>query len=91
MPPDTLAWLDGLKDAGRKTLVHYGVIEPSQTESQAAQATLGQFLDQYVKGRTDIQASTATVLGHTKRNLIEFFGWTSLCGRSTRATRTSGG
>ena len=36
--------------------------------------TLGEFLDQYTRGRTDLKASTRTVHQHTVRNLLECFG-----------------
>jgi integrase len=35
---------------------------------------LGDFLDAYIAERVDVKPGTATVYGHTKRNLIEFFG-----------------
>src|SRR5262249_12743903 len=37
-------------------------------------ATLGAWLESYVAMRSDVKGSTATVYGHTKRNLIEHFG-----------------
>jgi len=42
--------------------------------SKRQQATLQAFLDNYVKGRSDWKGSTATVYGHTRRCLIEYFG-----------------
>jgi integrase len=37
-------------------------------------ATLKSFLDRYFSMRTDVKTATLTVWGHTRRNLIEFFG-----------------
>ena len=37
-------------------------------------ATLGAFLDRYVAMRADVKGTTATVYGHTRRCLVEFFG-----------------
>jgi integrase len=35
---------------------------------------LGPWVDGYIAGRTDVKPGTATVLGMTRRNLVEFFG-----------------
>jgi integrase len=35
---------------------------------------MGQFIDEYIAKRTDVKPNTATVYGHTRRNLIGFFG-----------------
>ena len=35
---------------------------------------LGEFLDSYIKMRTDVKDGTSTVYGHTRRCLVEFFG-----------------
>ena len=37
-------------------------------------ATLGAFLDSYVTSRGDVKGSTATVYGHSRRCLVEYFG-----------------
>ncbi len=66
----TAGWLDGVGDDFRRQLEHAGVVDP--TEKHAA--TLGAFLSGYVNGRRDVKASTLTVLGHTKRCLVEYFG-----------------
>lgn len=39
-------------------------------------ATLGPFLSAYLATRTDVKGGTATFYGHTKRNLVEYFGET---------------
>ncbi len=36
--------------------------------------TLGPYLDSYIATRSDVKVSTATVYGHTRRCLVEFFG-----------------
>jgi integrase len=35
---------------------------------------LAAFIDGYIAKRTDVKGATATVYGHTRRNLVEFFG-----------------
>jgi integrase len=37
-------------------------------------ATLEAFLNRYITMRADVKAGTAVVLGHTRRNLVDFFG-----------------
>jgi integrase len=48
--------------------------EPKPEPSPEPSRRLGGFLDEYVQSRTDIKPQTAVVLGHTVRNLREFFG-----------------
>jgi integrase len=48
-----------------------GLVAP---ESHREAPTLDQWLSGYVNGRQDVKAATATVYGHTKRNLLGFFG-----------------
>jgi integrase len=45
--------------------------------------TLGKFIDEYARKRTDLKASTKTAWGHTKRCLVEFFGATRPLDRIT--------
>jgi len=80
--PDAVAatWLAGLPDAAHAKLAKAGLAEPRIVATPEPQSVptpercIGEFLAQYVKGRTDIKPQTAVVLGHTVRNLREFFG-----------------
>lgn len=65
---DTAKWIAKLDDSLAKKLSKAGLIE------QKNSTLLKAFLDSYIKSRSDIKESTKTVLGHTKRNLITFFG-----------------
>src|SRR5262245_23180116 len=65
---DTARWVSGLDDMPSTRLAAVGLIPKRQS------ATLKAFLDEYIAGRADVKGSTATVLGHTRRNLVEFFG-----------------
>lgn len=67
---DIMRWLGKLDAAFLKRLANLELIEKSATNS----GNLGEFLDQYLAARTDVKLSTKTVLGHTRRNLLEFFG-----------------
>ena len=71
IPADTVMWLDHLPNNLRRELIQKQVIE--DTGSRAA-STLGGFLSDYLRTRTDVQPSTKTNLETAKRWLIEFFG-----------------
>jgi len=80
--PDAVAvaWLTDLPDASYAKLAKAGLVEPRtspQSEPEPApapKACLGAFLDEYIKGRTDIKPQSLTVIGHTVRNLVDCFG-----------------
>ena len=67
---ETERWLRSLDDRFLTKLAKFGLIEESNTSI----SSLGKFLDQYIDSRKDIKSSTRTVLCHTKRNLITYFG-----------------
>lgn len=69
-PPDneTNRWVADLDDLLREKLASVGLVSRGKT------TTLGAYLDSYVKQRSDVKGSTATVYGHTRRNLLAFFG-----------------
>jgi len=65
---DTARWVARLDETLADKLARVGLIpKPSA-------ATLKPFLDAYIESRVDIKPSTATVLGHTRRCLVGFFG-----------------
>jgi len=65
---ETARWVADLPDDAHAKLAAVGLVKPR------ASLRLGEFLERYIKDRTDIKPGTATVLGHTKRNLVAFFG-----------------
>lgn len=65
----TAQWLAGLDDVFRAKLASIGLVS-----RRDAAGTLKAFLDDYVRARGDTKASTQIVYGHTRRNLIEYFG-----------------
>lgn len=65
---ETSRWLAALPDAIHTKLHSAGLV------NARASMQLKAFLDQYIKARTDVKPSTKLVLGHTRRNLISFFG-----------------
>ena len=64
----TTRWLASLDESLLEKLAAAGLI-PKKRFVQ-----LKEFLDGYINGRSDTKASTRTVYGHTRRNLIEYFG-----------------
>ncbi len=67
---ETAAWLGELDDDFYGKLAAVGIAPP---RTQAAQETLGAFLDRFIAERSDVKGSTATVYGHTRRCLVKFF------------------
>lgn len=68
---DTAGWVGNLEGAFRVKLERAGLIESVE---QTRIPTLGKWLEKYIQGRADVKGSTATVYGHTQRNLVEYFG-----------------
>lgn len=68
---ETANWLAGLSDRIHARIVKAGLAQP---RVGAGVPTLGQWLEQYINGRTDVKGATRTVYGHTRRNLLAFFG-----------------
>ncbi len=66
--PETSHWLAGLDARMTDKLAGVGLIPKREA------ATLGKFLDGYLDRRADVKPNTQTIYGHTKRNLITFFG-----------------
>ena len=68
VPNDTAEWLTTIGGRLCDRLAAVGLVP------QREAATLAAFIDGYVEARSDVKASTATVYGHTRRNLIDHFG-----------------
>lgn len=65
---ETAQWVASLDARLANKLAALGLV------ARRANATLEAFLDGYIAERVDVKGSTATVYGHTKRNLIAFLG-----------------
>lgn len=65
---ETARWLTGLDEGMYDKLAAVGLV------AERASAKLGPFIDAYIAERHDIKSGTATFYGHTRRNLLEFFG-----------------
>lgn len=75
---DELArWVSKLDGDIATRLVEFGLLQPREpiVETPApAVLTLGPFLDAYTAKRTDVKGATSTFYGHTRRNLLTYFG-----------------
>jgi len=71
--PEISRWIADIPEKLAGRLAAAGLIQKRKGQGDAS-GTLGPFLDSYIKQRVDVKGSTATVYGHTRRNLIEFFG-----------------
>lgn len=69
---ETCRWVAGLDEVMLNKLVKVGLID--YKPDLQAQVHLKGFLDGYIDRRTDVKRSTRTVLSHTRRNLIDYFG-----------------
>ncbi len=65
---DTARWVGTLDDTLHAKLAAVGLVEARGT------TTLAAFVDGYIRKRVDVKPATLTVWGHTRRNLVEFFG-----------------
>jgi hypothetical protein len=70
---DTARWLASTSDVMHAKLAAVGLAEPRATPSNKA-ACLGEFIDHYIAGRTDVQPQTILNLRMFGDRLIAFFG-----------------
>ena len=70
---ETARWVAGLGGVLRRRLERVGLIRPREGQGCP---TLGEWLQSYIEGRSDVKDTTSTVYGHTRRNLLAFFGET---------------
>lgn len=66
--PDTAKWLAKIEDDLRDKLTRVGLVHRREASK------LAEFIDGYIADRADVKPATATVYGHTRRCLVEFFG-----------------
>jgi integrase len=66
---ETSRWLTDVGEPLRGRLAAVGLIH-----SPAGSPTLKPFIDDYLAGRSDLKAGTKQHIGHTAKNLIDFFG-----------------
>ena len=72
--PETSAWVGRLDSVLRAKLATVGLVLPREAKAETEAVALGDFLEQYIDGRSDVKPSTRCNLEQVKRNLVEFFG-----------------
>jgi len=65
---ETANWLTGLDERMYDRLAAAGLV------TERSSVNLGAFLDAYIEERRDVKRGTATIYGHVKANLTDFFG-----------------
>jgi len=68
---ETAVWVRKLDPKLHDKLAAVGLI-PKRAEAE--QATLGAFIDGYIKGRTDVKPGTKVVYQHARQLLVDYFG-----------------
>lgn len=66
--PETARWIATLGDTLHDKLAHAGLIDARST------ATLGPFIDDYIRRRSDVKPTTITTYQRARRYLIRYFG-----------------
>jgi len=77
LPPLTAEWLGAVPDTLRAWLVLCGLAverAPVNVPVLAAKPTLKPFLDGYMATLVDLKESTRVAMGHTVKNLVDYFG-----------------
>ena len=74
--PKTAAFFrDDVSEKLAAKFAKHGLPNPSRAkDGDADGGTLGEFLAAFLANRTDVKPATQIVWGHTKRNLIDYFG-----------------
>ena len=68
---DTAAWLGKIGNALHARIAKAGLTTPRESPKQTR---LGDFIESYISGRTDVQPRTITNLRAAQQKLVEFFG-----------------
>ena len=71
---ETAEWLGKIGDELHAKLANAGLTTPRETASKVAEAFLGDFLEGYITGRTDVKPRTQINLDAARRRLVEYFG-----------------
>src|SRR5262245_61280811 len=71
---ETAAWVGRIGDKLHRKLAAAGLVAPRAPAVPQKQTCMGEWLDTYVSGRTDVKPNTHRNLQAAKARLIEFFG-----------------
>ena len=73
LAPEVATWLGEIPDVLAKRLSAVGLVAPRE-KRQADTTTLGEFIDAYLAGQTDIKPRTRINFGQVRRDLVAHFG-----------------
>ncbi len=82
LPPALAQWAAALDVTVRQKLAALDLVPAPENTSQGM--TLGQWLKRWFASRSDLRGSTLTAYGHTRRDLLRFFGPDRPLGSITR-------
>lgn len=71
---ETAEWLGKIGDQLHAKLAAGGLVMPRQPLAAVKQASLGDFLQSYIAGRTDVKPNTNKNLEATRGHLVDYFG-----------------
>lgn len=71
---ETAEWLGKIGTALHDKLATAGLVMPREAPTPREQAGLGNFLESYIEGRTDVKPRTRINLDAARRRLVEYFG-----------------
>jgi integrase len=71
---ETAAWLGKIDNKLHARLAVAGLVEPRETPESRQKVRLGEWLDTYIAGRTDVKPNTRRNLEAARARLVEFFG-----------------
>jgi integrase len=71
---ETAEWLARIGDPLHAKLATVGLVTPRHKTAPKEQARLGDFLESYIAGRTDVKERTRLNLDAARRRLVAFFG-----------------
>jgi hypothetical protein len=71
---ETAAWLDRIGDKLHRKLAAAGLVAPRAPKDAQKETCLGEWLQTYIAGRTDVKPNTRRNLQAAKTRLVEFFG-----------------
>ena len=73
LAPEVAEWIEKIPDVLAKRMAAVGLIAPREKRQEDA-TTLGEFIDGYLAGRTDIKPRTRINLLQVRKNLVTHFG-----------------
>lgn len=87
---ETAEWLSKIGNVLHAKIAGVGLVLPRGQETPVKQTRLGELLEEYIAGRTDVKPRTRINLDAARRRLVEFFGADKLLAEIRPVTPTRG-